>query len=66
MDNFDFLTEVFSDYCIKNNLPLDVSADDMIYYFYNQDESFKKKPYHITDVNVKWLRRFIKIWGDIA
>ena len=66
MDNFDFLTEVFSDYCIKNNLPLDVSADDMIYYFYNQDELFKKKPYHITDVNVKWLRRFIKIWGDIA
>ena len=35
MDNFDYLTEVLNDYCIKYNLPLDMSADDMIYYFYN-------------------------------
>ena len=66
MDNFDYLTEVLNDYCIKYNLPIDMSADDMIYYFYNNDDSFKENPYHLTDQNVKWLRRFIIIWGDIA
>ena len=66
MDNFDYLTEVFNDYCIKNNLPIDMSADDMIYYFYNQDDSFKEKPYNLTDQNVEWLKRYIIIWGDIA
>ena len=66
MDNFDYLTEVFNDYCIKNNLPLDISADDMIHYFYNQDDSFKKNPYHLTDQNVEWLRSYIIIWGKIA
>ena len=66
MDNFDYLTEVFNDYCIKNDLPLDISADDMIHYFYNQDDVFKKNPYHLTDQNVKWLKRFLIIWGDIA
>ena len=35
MDNFDYLTEVLNDYCIKHDLPIDMSADDMIYYFYN-------------------------------
>ena len=66
MDNFDYLTEVLNDYCIKHNLPIDMSADDMIYYFYNNDDSFKKNPYHLTDSNVEWLRRFIIIWGKIA
>ena len=66
MDNFDYLTEVFNDYCIKHDLPLDMSADDMIHYFYNNDDSFKKNPYHLTDQNVAWLRRFIIIWGTIA
>ena len=66
MDNFDYLTEVLNDYCIKYNLPLDMSADDMIYYFYNNDDSFKENPYHLTDKNVEWLRRFIIIWGKIA
>ena len=46
MDNFDYLTEVLNDYCIKYNLPIDMSADDMIYYFYNNDDSFKENPYH--------------------
>ena len=49
MDNFDYLTEVLNDYCIKYNLPIDMSADDMIYYFYNNDDSFKENPYHLTD-----------------
>ena len=66
MDNFDYLTEVFYDYCIKHKLPIDISADDMIYYFYNNDDSFKKNPYNLTDKNVEWLRRFIVIWGEIA
>jgi len=66
MDNFDYLTEVFYDYCIKHKLPIDISADDMIYYFYNNDDSFKENPYYLTDQNVEWLRRFIIIWGKIA
>ena len=31
MDNFDFLSEVFNDYCVKNNLPLNMSADDILH-----------------------------------
>ena len=72
MDNFDFLTEVLSDYCIKHNLPLDMSADDMIYYFYNNDDSFKENPYQIKRFSKKlwpWgtgmhgMRAYIRMKG---
>ena len=66
MDNFDYLTEVLNDYCIKHNLPLDMSADDMIYYFNNNDDVFEKNPYHLTNANIDWLKAFLIIWGQIA
>ena len=71
MDNFDYLSEVLNDYCTKHNLPLDMSADDILYYFnkggtVSNDDVFKKNPYYLTDHNVEWLKAFLIIWGQIA
>ena len=54
MDNFDYLSEVFNDYCIKHNLPLDMSADDILH------ENKYSNLIDLTEDQIQWLKRFIK------
>ena len=70
MDNFDYLSEVFNDYCIKHKLPLDMSADDMIHEIYNLQENIIFKcntvNYDRYKKNLEWLDRFRKIWEELT
>ena len=59
MDNFDYLSVVFDDYCIKHGLPLDVSADDMLY---GDFQGIKE----LTESNKQWLRKFIQLWEELV
>ena len=67
MDNFDFLSEVFNDYCVKNNLPLDMSADDILYSKnYGTIQEDQSNLIDLTDDQIQWLKRFIIIWEEIT
>ena len=67
MDNFDFLCEVFNDYCVKNNLPLDMSADDILFgHNYGTIQEDQSTLIDLTDDQIQWLKRFIIIWEDIT
>ena len=52
-DSIDCLTDVYADWCSRNNLEL-MSADDALY-------ENTVKPY-LTDIQVKWLNGFISAW----
>ena len=60
MDIFDYLSEVFNDYCVKHNLPLDMSADDMLH------GNFQSDLLDLTEDQIEWLRRFIQLWEDLV
>ena len=61
MDNFDYLCEVFNDYCIKHKLPLDISADDMLHDF-----KYNKVNYYLSKPNLEWLNKFCKVWEELT
>ena len=54
MDEFDFLSEVFTDYCSKHTLPL-MSADDLL-----------ASGHALTDEQKEWLNKFIEVWEKLT
>ena len=67
MDNFDYLSEVFNDYCVKHGLPLNMSADDMLHgNFYGTVLENEHDPIDLTEDQIEWLRRFIQLWEDLV
>jgi len=66
MDNFDYLSEVFNDYCIKHKLPLDMSADDILYgKFHSTIYENDHELIDLTEDQEQWLRKFIEIWENL-
>ena len=67
MDNFDFLCEVFNDYCIKHKLPLDMSADDILHgNNYGTIQEDQSNLIDLTEDQIQWIKRFIIIWEEIT
>ena len=67
MDNFDYLSEVFNDYCIKHKLPLDMSADDILHgNFHGTTFENESNLIDLTEDNIQWLRKFIEIWENLT
>ena len=67
MDNFDYLSEVFNDYCIKHNLPLNMSTDDILHRNnYGTIQEDQSNLIDLTDDQIQWLKRFIIIWEEIT
>ena len=67
MDNFDFLSEVFNDYCVKNNLPLNMSADDILHgNNYGTIQEDQSNLIDLTEDQIQWIKRFIIIWEEIT
>ena len=55
-----FLSVVFNDFCIKNNLPLNESADDILYH----NALHKTEERDLTEYQKQWLRQFINLWEE--
>ena len=67
MDNFDFLCEVFNDYCIKHKLPLDMSAYDILHgNNYGTIQEDQSNLIDLTEDQIQWIKRFIIIWEEIT
>ena len=55
-----FLSVVFNDFCLKNNLPMNESADDILYH----NVISKDKERNLTEHQRQWLRQFINLWEE--
>jgi hypothetical protein len=55
-----FLSVVFNDFCLKNNLPMNESADDILYH----NAISKDKERDLTEHQKQWLRQFINLWEE--
>jgi hypothetical protein len=67
MDNFDYLSEVFNDYCIKHKLPLNMSADDILHgNFHGTMYENENALIDLTEEQIQWIRKFIEVWENLT
>ena len=60
----DYLNEVLHDYCVKHNLPLDMSADDMLHgKFHSTIFENEHELIDLTEDQIEWLEKFIHLYN---
>ena len=51
-----FLIVVFNDFCLKNNLSLHTSADDLLHEINISEKHYENQK--------EWLSQFVKLWEE--